>query len=159
MSPEEQLDKFLRSVAAAAAAGSNLDEVVVEDDYAVVQKPASKVKAGPGSSGWRSMDSLGRYSMPRRKVMNHFKVLSKSYESKFVKRCRFFSYSRLFYFDIIILLVCFNVKFTYRVEGQNLKIARTRELVVTRKQPQLSLSPPDHQANENGPTSQDRLPP
>ena len=86
MSPEEQLDKFLRSVAAAAAAGSNLDEVVVEDDYAVVQKPASKVKAGPGSSGWRSMDSLGRYSMPRRKVMNHFKALSKSYESKFVKR-------------------------------------------------------------------------
>ena len=125
MSPEEQLDKFLRSVAAAAAAGTNLDEVVVEDDYAVVQKPASKVKAGPGSSGWRSMDSLGRYSMPRRKVMNHFKVLSKSYESKFVKRWRFFLI--LGYFDIIIPVVCFNVKFTYRVEGQNLKIARTRE--------------------------------
>ena len=75
MSPEEQLDKFLRSVAAAAAA-SNVDEVVVEDDYAVVQKPASKVKAGPaataGNSGWRSMDSLGRYSMPRRKVYESF---------------------------------------------------------------------------------------
>ena len=81
MSPEEQLDKFLRSVAA------NNNNAVREDtefdDYAIVQKPSAKqqqhqlppASSGQGqsaNSGWRSMDSLGqdprRYSMVRRKV-------------------------------------------------------------------------------------------
>ena len=83
MSPEEQLDKFLRSVAANAGNQCNVREDTEFDDYAIVQKPAKQAtqpplqsgqNSGPNgaSSGWRSMDSLGqdprRYSMIRRKV-------------------------------------------------------------------------------------------
>ena len=83
MSPEEQLDKFLRSVAANTN-NNAVREDTEFDDYAIVQKPSAKqqqqhqmppASSGQGqsaNSGWRSMDSLGqdprRYSMVRRKV-------------------------------------------------------------------------------------------
>ena len=77
MSPEEQLDKFLRSVQQVHGQQMNeADDNTEYDDYAIIDKPKGNSSTTLELAKWHSMDSIGdsakkdpkRYSMIRRKM-------------------------------------------------------------------------------------------